>query len=113
MFSPCPYKTTELIDGGIRENVPWKELKENGVDRVISVVFTKDIKYKRKKNILDVIGSSIDIMGHELSNYELEGADYLLKIHTEDVSLLDTSKMDYLYQRGYEETKKQIRNLKV
>ena len=113
VFSPCPYKTTELIDGGIRENVPWKELKENGVDRVISVVFTKNIKYKRKKNILDVIGSSIDIMGHELSNYELEGADYLLKIHTEDVSLLDTSKMDYLYQRGYEETKKQIRNLKV
>ena len=52
-------------------------------------------------------------MGHELSNYELEGVDYLLKIHTEDVSLLDTSKMDYLYQRGYEETKKQIRNLKV
>ena len=85
---------------------------ENGVDVVISVVFTKDIKYKTKKNILDVIGGSIDIMGHELSNYELEGADYLLKIHTEDVSLLDSSKMEYLYQRGYEEAKRQIRNIR-
>lgn len=112
VFSPCPYKETILVDGGIRENVPWKELKENGVDIVISVVFTKDVKYKRKKNILDVIGGSIDIMGHELSNYELEGADYLLKIHTEDVSLLDSSKMKYLYQRGYEEAKRQIRNIK-
>lgn len=112
VFSPCPYKETVLVDGGIRENVPWKELKKNGVDVVISVVFTKDIKYKRKKNILDVIGGSIDIMGHELSNYELEGADYLLKIHTEDVSLLDASKMEYLYQRGYEEAKRQIRNIR-
>ena len=112
VFSPCPYKETELVDGGIRENVPWKELKENGVDVVISVVFTKDIKYKRKKNILDVIGGSIEIMGHELSNYELEGADYLLKIHTKDVSLLDSSQMDYLYKRGYEEAKRQIRNIK-
>lgn len=51
-------------------------------------------------------------MGHELSNYKLEGADYLLKIHTEDVSLLDTGKMEYLYQRGYEEVKKQIRNIR-
>ena len=112
VFSPCPYKETVLVDGGIRENVPWKELKENGVDVVISVVFTKDIKYKTKKNILDVIGGSIDIMGHELSNYELEGADYLLKIHTEDVSLLDASKMEYLYKRGYEEAKRQIRNIR-
>ena len=51
-------------------------------------------------------------MGHELSNYELEGADYLLKIHTEDVSLLDASKMEYLYKRGYEEAKRQIRNIR-
>ncbi len=112
VFSPCIYKETELVDGGIRENVPWKELKENGVDAVISVVFTKDIKYKGNKNILDVIVDSIDIMGHELSNYELEGADYLLKIHTKDVSLLDASQMDYLYKRGYEEAKRKIRNIK-
>ena len=26
VFSPCEYNNTELIDGGIRENVPWKEL---------------------------------------------------------------------------------------
>lgn len=62
-------------------------------------------KIQEEENILDVIGGSIDIMGHELSNYELEGADYLLKIHTEDVSLLDASKMEYLYKRGYEEAK--------
>ena len=26
-ISPCIYKGKQLIDGGIRENLPWKELK--------------------------------------------------------------------------------------
>ena len=50
-------------------------------------------------------------MGQELSNYELEGADYLLKVTTVNTPLLDTSKMDHFYQRGYEETKKRIKEI--
>jgi hypothetical protein len=50
-------------------------------------------------------------MGQELSNYELDGADYLLKITTVNTPLLDTSKMGYFYQRGYEETKKKIKEI--
>jgi len=66
---------------------------------------------QENKNIIDVISGSIELMGQELSNYELEGADYLLKIHTVNTPLLDTSKMDYFYQRGYEETKKRIKEI--
>lgn len=40
-------------------------------------------------------------MGRELSNYELYGADYLLKIKTKEVSLLDSSEINYLYNQGY------------
>ena len=69
------------------------------------------MKCKENKNIIDVISGSIELMGQELSNYELEGADYLLKVTTVNTSLLDTSKMDYFYQRGYEETKKRIKEI--
>ena len=52
-------------------------------------------------------------MCYELSNYELEGADYLLKINTkEKIGLLDTSKIDYLYQLGYETAKNNMREIK-
>lgn len=91
--------------------MPWKELKENGVDKVISIVFPKKLKCKENKNIIDVISGSIELMRQELSNYELEGADYLLNINTVNASLLDTSKMDYFYQRGYEETKKRLEEI--
>lgn len=110
VFSPYKYNSTELIDGGIRENIPWKELKEIGVDKVISVVFSKKIKNKKERNIIDVIDNALDILCHELSVYELEGADYLININTIDVSLLDYKKIDYLYELGYKYGKKFIQN---
>lgn len=112
VFSPCKYDNTELIDGGIRENVPWKGLKNIGADKVISVVFDKEKAGKCCKNIIEVVSSSIDILCHELSNYELEGTDYLLKIKTKDVSLLDMKKIDELYEIGYKIGKNNINGIK-
>ncbi len=110
IFSPCKYKNTKLIDGGIRENVPWKLTKLNGAEKVISIIFEKDINIDRKKekNIIEVITNSIDILSYELSNYELAGADYLLKIKTKNIELLDISKIDYLYNLGYKTVKEKI-----
>lgn len=109
VFSPCKYKDTKLIDGGIRENVPWKETKINGADKVISVIFEKNInKNKKEKNIIEVASKAIDLLSYELSNYELAGADYLLKIKTENIELLDISKIDYLFNLGYKITKEKF-----
>lgn len=112
VFNPVKYKKTYLIDGGIRENVPWKILKENGVHKVISIVFKNIIEEKEKINIVDVVSNSLDILCHELSNYELYGADYLINIETKNISLLDKSKIEYLYQLGYIETKKKINEIR-
>lgn len=108
VFSPCKYAKTELIDGGIRENVPWKETKLMGADKVISVVFEEELKQDDYINIIEVIEKSIGILSHELSNYELEGADNLIKIKTKHTSLLDTSKIDYLYRLGYKIANKEL-----
>ena len=39
VFSPCIYEDRLLIDGGIRENVPWKETKHIGADKIINITF--------------------------------------------------------------------------
>lgn len=113
VFEPTEFKNIKLIDGGIRENTPWKELKNCGAERVLCVCFETENKInKEEKNIIDVITSSIEIMGHELANYELIGVDYLVKIKTKKISLLDSTKIEYLYDLGYKETKKQIKKIK-
>lgn len=105
IFCPCKYNGRRLIDGGIRENVPWKEWKNNGVDKVLCIGFETERKCKKDKNMVDIISNSLDLLCHELSNYELEGLDHLLKIKTKYISLLEVKEMDYLYKMGYEQTK--------
>lgn len=113
VFSPCIYNNTKLIDGGIRENVPWKELKVNGAEKVICIIFEKELKIKREENIINVVENSLDILSHELSTYELAGADYLLRIKTKNIQLLDINQIDYLYQEGYRITKEKIQRKEI
>ena len=112
VFSPCKYKNTELIDGGIRENIPWKGLKKIGAEKVISIIFEKESNEKCCKNIIDVVGNSLGILSHELLNYEIIGSDYLLKIKTKDISLLDMEKIDELFNIGYKTAKLKIKEIK-
>lgn len=111
VFSPCTYKDTKLIDGGIRENVPWKELKVLGADRVLSIMFDDEEQQNCDRNLVEVAGRSINLLCRELSNYEMEGADYILKIKSNKVGLLDMKKIDELYEMGYRETKKHINKI--
>ena len=109
VFSPCMYKNLQLVDGGIRENVAWKELKEIGATKVVGVNFISDLgKDGYCDNMIEVATRSINLMSHELSNYELEGIDELITITTKKVGLLDTKMIDYLYKTGYETTKKYL-----
>ena len=111
VFSPFRYKNTQLIDGGIRENIPWKELKMLGADKVINVTFESKKDECFNKNIIEVASRSINLLCRELSNYELNGSDYNIIIKSGKIGLLEMSKIDELYELGYQETKKYLKRL--
>ena len=113
VFSPCNYNNKILMDGGIRENIPWRETKNLGADKVLSIIFNKNIREKRCDNIVDIISNSFSILNDELANYEINGTDYLINIKTNKIGLLDMEKIDELYELGYVEAKKQIKKLKI
>ena len=112
VFCPVTIQDKKFVDGGIRENIPWKELKEIGAEKIICVSFEEEKKIKKKVNILDCITSSMSIMMHELYNYEIEGIDYLLKIITKKTWLLDVERTEELYNLGYQTAKKEIEKIK-
>lgn len=113
VFEPICYNNMYLIDGGIRENIPWRETRKIGADKVLSVVFRSDIKNPDERNILNIITGSIGLLSRELANYEIEGTDYLIEIHTKDIGLLNSDEVDNLFQLGYETTMNNIKNAKA
>ena len=113
VFSPCDYNYHKLLDGGIRENIPWRELKNLGAENVISVVFENEVDNNCCKNLIDVAFRSFELMGKELSKYEINGSDYLIKIKSKKVSLLDMSKIDEFYELGYRQTKRFLKENKL
>ena len=83
-----------------------------GADKVISIIFEKEYDGKCCKNIIDVVKDSMSILNHELSNYELSGADYLLKIKTKNIGLLDMEKIEELFELGYSAAMKNMKEIK-
>ena len=113
VFSPCKFDGLQLIDGGTRENLPWKGLKEYGADEVYGIAFDTILaKNQCCKNMIEVAARAMVLQGRELANYEKEGIDHLITICLKKVALLDSSQIDVLYKMGYEETKKQLNLLK-
>lgn len=112
IFCPVNFKNKKLIDGGVRENTPWKELKELGADKIISIVFEKEEKIKKDVNMIDCIIKAMEIQSHELYNYEVDGLEYILKIKTDLTSLLEIEKIDELYKEGYKQTKRNMEKIK-
>lgn len=113
VFSPCTYDGIQLIDGGTRENFPWRPLKQIGVDEVIGIAF--DTIYCHKdccQDIIEVATRAMELQGRELAVYEEQGIHHLININLKKVSLLDSSKAEELYKIGYEQTKKQVKELK-
>lgn len=113
VFSPCKFDGLQLIDGGTRENLPWKGLKEYGADEIYGIAFDTILeKNQCCKNMIEVAARAMELQGRELANYEKEGIDHLITICLKKVALLDSSQIDVLYKMGYEETKKQLNLLK-
>lgn len=106
IFEPVEWNGTELIDGGIKENVPWQVMKNCGADKVISVVFKTSSKKECCKNLINVIDCSFGYLKDELFDYEIKGSGELIEIETSGISLLDYTKVDYLYELGYKIAKK-------
>lgn len=102
VISPCIYKGMQLVDGGIRENLPWKELIEIGADNVLGISFQTILDDNDKfENMIEIAIRSLDLVCHELSIYEKCGIQNLINIPLPKISLLDSSKIDLLYNAGY------------
>ena len=82
----------KLVDGGILDNVPVKEVKKLGADKVIAVNFKKE-EIKDESNFMDISMHTINIMGKQVLKENLEASDYIIDIEANKIGLLDVEKI--------------------
>lgn len=110
-FSPCRVEKHAFMDGGAMDNIPVREVKKQGADKVIAVKFDAD-QIDEESNIMDIVMKTIDIMGSKISEESLEMSDYILNVYTDKVGLLDVEKLDKCYKYGYDCVMKRIDDIK-
>lgn len=111
IYEPMKYKNKLLLDGGVVDNIPAKEVKELGADKIIGVLFDSD-KINNCSNAVDIAVKVMDIMGAKISEKGFEHCNYIISVPTDGTGLLDVKKIDYCFQSGYETTKNQIEQIK-
>lgn len=111
VYAPCIYKNHIFLDGGILENVPVKELKRIGADKVISIKFDSD-NVDTRSNVMDILMKTIDIMGNKISEESLKESDIVITVPSDGTGLLEVNKAKFCYQSGYETVMKNINKIK-
>lgn len=111
VFCPCEFRKHKFLDGGILNNFPSLEVKNQDVDKIITVNFKAD-DINEKSNVMDIIMRSIDIMGNKISEESLQSSDMVLTIKTDKTGLLEIEKLDDCYKYGYEQTINNIEKIK-
>lgn len=111
VFSPCDFKQHKFLDGGVLDNIPVKEVKKQGADKVIAINFkADDIDYE--SGMMDIAMRTIDIMGNKISEESLDMSDFILTVQTDKTGLLEIEKLDECYKYGYKAVIEKLSEIK-
>jgi NTE family protein len=86
VFQPVEISGREYVDGGLTSPVPAQAARAMGADFVIAVDISSVSRRDKITGTLDILLQTFAIMGHAISNHELEDADVVIRPRTAAVS---------------------------
>lgn len=103
IFTPVPYEGMNLVDGGLRNNVPADVVKNMGAN----VVFAIDVNHLRgtgtdSLSTISVLSSTIGIIMQSKIDKTMEVADLIFEPALENFSPLKIEEIDKIIQIGYD-----------
>jgi NTE family protein len=110
LFSPVSINELLYADGGILDNFPTAPIKEQ-CDRIIGVYASplSTIKAQSLKYSINVLERAIRINYSKRSHFKFSNCDVMINpIKLVDYGLLDVSKMQEIYDIGYDCAKEQL-----
>lgn len=101
IFTPCNYDKYNFIDGGTKDNLPVKILKNMGADKTLAISFRID-DYTPREDIFAVLLRAVDIFSLEDVRNAQKIADVSIEIDAAGTGLLEIDDFDKLISVGYD-----------
>ncbi|WP_230182424.1 patatin-like phospholipase family protein [Aquabacterium sp. CECT 9606] len=79
VFAPVRIAGREYVDGGLVSPIPVKYARQMGADLVIAVDISAIPEGQPTKGAVDILLQTFNIMGHSISQYELQDADVVMR----------------------------------
>jgi len=89
VFQPVSIGGREYVDGGLTAPVPAEVARDMGADFVIAVDISKAKRETPPSGTLDVLLQTFAVMGHTISQYELQSADVVIHPQTSALNTTD------------------------
>ncbi len=89
IFQPVEINGRDYVDGGLTSPVPAQAARTMGADFVIAVDISNVGRREKLAGTMDVMLQTFAIMGHAISQHELEGADVVIRPRTAAISSTD------------------------
>lgn len=112
ILTTCSLGKYNFIDGGTKDNLPVKVLKDMGADYTIGISF--DISnYEPSNNLLKVALRAVDIFSQKDVKNAQKIADIAIEIDTKNASLLELGDIKQCISTGYDAVKKHLESIKI
>ncbi len=89
IFQPVEISGRDYVDGGLTSPVPAQAARTMGADFVIAVDISNVGRREKLTGTMDVMLQTFAIMGHAISQHELEDADVVIRPKTAAISSTD------------------------
>ena len=101
IYTTCNFGKYNFIDGGTKDNLPVKVLKDMGAQKVIALSFDLT-HYIPSDNIMNIILRAVDIFSLKDVREAQRLADIAIEIRNDDTTLLQTDNLEKCFQIGYD-----------
>lgn len=99
LFAPLVLEDQILVDGGVLNNLPVSEMRNEHVDYVIAVDVTREHEKKPPRNMIEVVYRSFTLMTAE-RKHSLHMADLVIRPEVGQVTAFDFTKMKECIEAG-------------
>lgn len=104
IYTTCPYDKYNFIDGGSKDNLPVKVLKDMGVGKVLALGFNI-MNYDPDSGLdglIKVIWRALDVYSIDGTRKSMKMADYTVEINNKNTQLFSMDSIEETIQEGYD-----------